>query len=76
MVSYTGICQSQIVVAKAHSLEHVVFPSRAVLAMSVYCLQHLTLEREASLSLTFSVKFTGPQKHDVVLCAEEDDPAD
>lgn len=45
------------------------FLSRAVLAVSAYCLQHLTLEREASRS---GVKFTGPQERDVVLCAEKD----
>lgn len=44
-----------------------------MLAVSAYCLQHLTLEREASRS---GVKFTGPQKCDVVSCAEKDIPVD
>lgn len=43
-----------------------------MLAVSAYCLQHLTLEREASRS---SVKFTGTQKRDV-LCAEKNNLVD
>lgn len=66
MASYAGLCQSQIVAAKAQSLEHVV-SSRAAIAVSAYCLQHLTIQHEASCS---SVKFTGPQKCDIVLRAE------
>lgn len=62
----------QIVAAKAQSLKHVA-SSRAVLAVSAYCLQHLTMQHEASCS---SVKFTGPQKCDIVLRAEKDEPVD
>lgn len=72
MASYTGLCQSQIVAAKAQSLEHVV-SSRAAIAVSAYCLQHLTIQHEASCS---SVKFTGLQKCDIVLCAERDELVD
>lgn len=56
--SYVGLCQSQIGAAKAQSWEHVVL-SRAVLAVSAYCLQHLTIQHEVSCS---GVKFSGPQK--------------
>lgn len=58
--------------ATAQSLEHVVL-SRAVLAVSAYCLQHLTIQHEASCS---SVKSTGPQKCDIVLCGEKDELVD
>jgi len=55
MVSYTGLCQSQTVVAKAQSLEHV---DCWVLAVSAYCLQHLTLEREAERSRSLAPRST------------------
>lgn len=50
MVSYMCLCHSQIVVAKAQSLEHVVVLVEQCFAVSAYCLQHLTLEREAERS--------------------------
>lgn len=53
--------------AKAQSPERVV-SSRAVLAVSAYCLQHLTARRRASCS---GVKFAGPQKCDIVLCTQK-----
>lgn len=44
-----------------------------MLAVSAYCLQHLTIRHEASCS---GVKFTGPQKCDIVLCAGKDELVD
>lgn len=70
--SYVGLWQSQIGAAKAQSREHVVL-SRAVLAVSAYCLQHLTIQHEVSCS---GVKFSGPQKCYIVLCAQKDELVD
>lgn len=66
-LSITDSCGKGTIIGACHLL------SRAVLAVSAYCLQHLTIQGEATRS---SVKFTGPhaQKCDVVLCAEKDDP--
>lgn len=57
-----GLCQSRMVAGKAQSLERVVGIS-AELAVSAYCLQHLTIQREVACS---GVKFSGPQKCDIV----------
>lgn len=73
MVSYTGLLSITDSCGKGTIIGACRLLSRAVLAVSAYCLQHLTIQREAARS---SVKFAGPQKCDFVLCAEKDDPVD
>lgn len=65
-----GLCQSQIVAGKAQSLE-LVAGIWAALAVSAYCLLLLTVQREASCS---GVKFSSPQKCDIVVTAGKDKP--
>lgn len=69
VVSYTGLCQSQIVVAKAQSLEHVVsWVEQCLLWVHIVCSTwHWSVGWEKPL--------TGAQKRDVVFRVEEDDPA-
>jgi len=54
MVSYTGPLSLTTSCCKGTIIGACRLPSRAVLAPSVYCLRHLTPERERERSLVFS----------------------